>query len=290
MKIITSPNQMQKTSLALHGRGKIIGLVPTMGALHEGHLSLVRTARQKSDVAVVSIFVNPTQFGPGEDFQHYPRDLNRDKKLLQEAKCDILFYPSQKEMYPDNYLTSVNLEGIADKLEGASRPGHFQGVATIVTKLFNIVQPDLAFFGQKDAQQVVAIKKMVADLNFPTKILVGPTVRDEKGLALSSRNSYLNKDEYHQALCLYEALQKAKDLIQLGVRDPGRVIHSMQQVIQKNPLAKIDYIAVTDSQDLQPVDKIQGDVLISLAVKIGKTRLIDNLCLRANQKVREIRC
>jgi len=281
---------MQKSSLALRRKGKLIGLVPTMGALHEGHLSLVRMARKKSDVVVVSIFVNPTQFGPGEDFQKYPRVFPQDKKLLQKEKCDIIFYPSAKQIYPENYLTFVDVEDITTRLEGASRPGHFRGVATIVAKLFNIVQPDLAFFGQKDAQQVVVVKKMVSDLNFPVKIIVCPTVRDQKGLALSSRNSYLSPDEKCQALCLYEALEKARDLIQLGQTNPQVVISSMQTVIQKSPLAEIDYVAITDTKRLLPVDKIRGDVLISLAVRVGNTRLIDNICVRANKKIQEIRC
>jgi pantoate--beta-alanine ligase len=281
---------MQKASLALRRKGKEIGFVPTMGALHEGHLSLVRLARKKSDVVVVSIFVNPAQFGPGEDFQKYPRVFPRDKKLLQKEKCDIIFYPSVKQIYPENYLTFVNVEDLTTRLEGASRPGHFRGVATIVAKLFNIVQPDLAFFGQKDAQQAVVVKKMASDLNFPVKIIVCPTVRDQKGLALSSRNSYLNPDEHKQALSLFEALEKARDLIQLGQDNPQAVISSMQEVIQKNPLAKIDYLAVTDSKRLLPVDKIKGEVLISLAVRVGDTRLIDNICLKVDKKVKEIRC
>jgi pantoate--beta-alanine ligase len=290
MKIITSVKQMQETSLALHRKGKLIGLVPTMGALHEGHLSLVRMARKKSDVVVVSIFVNSTQFGLNEDFQNYPRVFAQDKTFLQKEKCDIIFYPSVKEMYPENYLTFVNVEDITTRLEGASRSGHFRGVATIVAKLFNIVQPDLAFFGQKDAQQAVVIKRMVADLNFPAKIVVAPTVRDQKGLAFSSRNSYLSPDEKSQALCLYEALEKARDLIQLGQTNPQMVISSMQTVIQKSPLAEIDYVAITDTKRLLPVDKIRGDVLISLAVRVGNTRLIDNICVRANKKVQESRC
>ena len=281
---------MRRLSLSFRRQGKIIGFVPTMGYLHEGHLSLVKMASKKSDVVVVSIFVNPTQFGPTEDFRTYPRNLERDKKLLQKAGCDILFCPSVKQIYPAGYLTYVNVEQITDKLEGNSRPGHFRGVATIVAKLFNLVQPDLAFFGQKDAQQVLVIKKMVSDLNFFTKILVAPTLRDQKGLALSSRNSYLKGDEKHQAWCLYEAIQKGRDLIQLGEEDSRVVAASMQEVIQKNPLAKMDYIALTDTRKLEPVDKIKGDVLISVAVRIGSTRLIDNLALRVGKTVYEIKC
>lgn len=290
MQIINSISKMQKTSQALRRRGKVIGFVPTMGALHEGHLSLVRRARKESDVAVVSIFVNPTQFGPSEDFQKYPRLFAQDKKLLQKEKCDLIFYPSLKEMYPENHLTFVNVEEITSRLEGASRPGHFRGVATVVAKLFNIVLPDLAYFGQKDAQQAIVIKKMVSDLNFPVKIVICPTVRDQKGLALSSRNSYLSYYESKQALSLFEALEKARDLIRLGQDNPQTVISSMQEIIRKNPLTKIDYIAVTDTRRLLPVDKIKGEVLISLAVRVGETRLIDNLCLKVNEKVKELRC
>jgi len=290
MKTITSLSQMLKTSLALRKKGKVIGFVPTMGFLHEGHLSLVREAKRKSDVAVVSIFVNPTQFGPEEDFQKYPRDLNRDRKLLQQAKCDFLFCPYQKQIYPPGHSTHVDQEDLTERLEGASRPGHFRGVVTVVAKLFNIVQPDLAFFGQKDAQQVVVIKKMAAELNFPIEIVTCPTVRDQNGLALSSRNAYLNADECRQALSLSEALQKAKDLIRLGEKDPRAVTNTMREVIQKNSSALIEYIALTDAKKLKPVDKIQRDVLISLAVRIGTTRLIDNICLKVNEKVREIRC
>ncbi|OGC76834.1 MAG: pantoate--beta-alanine ligase [candidate division Zixibacteria bacterium RBG_16_50_21] len=290
MKIITSPNRMQRTSQALKRNGKVIGFVPTMGYLHQGHLSLVKEAKRRSDMVVASIFVNPIQFEPSEDFQRYPRDLNRDKNQLQEAKCDILFFPSQKEIYPEGFLTYANVEEITRSLEGASRPGHFKGVVTVVAKLFNLVLPDLAFFGQKDAQQVVTIKKMAADLNFPIEIVTCPTVRDQNGLALSSRNTYLNTDEYRQALSLSEALQKAKDLIRLGEKDPRIVTNSMREVIQKNPSAQIEYLALTDPKELKPVDKIQKDVLISMAVRIGTTRLIDNICLKVNEKVREIRC
>jgi pantoate--beta-alanine ligase len=290
MKIITSLQKMQQTSRALHRQGKVIGFVPTMGALHEGHLSLVRMARQKSDVVAVSIFVNPAQFGPNEDFQRYPRNLKRDSALLREEKCDLLFFPSRRLVYPEGYLTYVDVEDLSDKLEGGFRPGHFHGVATVLTKLFNLVQPDLAFFGQKDAQQAVIIRKMVSDLDFPTKIVVGSTVRDEKGLALSSRNGYLKKDERPQALCLYEALQKGKELINQGEKNPQAITASMQEIIRKYHLARTDYIAVTDTVNLEPLDKIAGEVLISLAVRIGGIRLIDNLCLRTGKKVRQVTC
>ncbi|MCI0531296.1 MAG: pantoate--beta-alanine ligase [candidate division Zixibacteria bacterium] len=290
MKLVTSVSQMQKLSQTLRRRGKKIGLVPTMGFLHEGHLSLVRIARKKSDVVVVSIFVNPTQFGPQEDFEKYPRNLAQDKKLLAREKCDILFYPSVGDIYPENYLTYVEVKDITEVLEGAFRSGHFQGVVTVVTKLFNIVQPDVAVFGQKDAQQLVAIRKMASDLNFAAKILTGKTVRDKEGLALSSRNSYLTDEQKIQAQCLRQALMKGKSLIQEGQRDSQKIINSMQEVIRRQKNADIDYIAVSDAESLQPLGKISGRVLISLAVKFGQTRLIDNICLQAGKKVSEVTC
>ena len=281
---------MQKLSQSLRRQGKLIGLVPTMGYLHQGHLSLVRLARKKSAVVVASIFVNPLQFGPKEDFQKYPRDINRDKKLLAQEKCDVLFSPSAREMYPDDFLTSVSVSKMSDRLEGASRPGHFNGVVTVLAKLFNIILPDLAFFGQKDAQQVVVVKKMVEDLNFPAKIVVAPTVRDKSGLALSSRNSYLKAQEYQPALSLSRALREAKKMIIQGEKDPEKVMAEMRKIIEEQPLTRIDYLAITDTKELLPVDKIKGQILISLAVRVGGTRLIDNLCLKVNNRVKESRC
>src|SRR4030066_2114060 len=280
MKIVKSIKEMQEISIALKRKGKIIGFVPTMGYLHEGHLSLIRLAKKKSDIVVVSIFVNPMQFGPKEDFKRYPRDLKRDTKLARKAGCDVLFIPSQKQIYPDRFSAHVNVEKLSDTLEGKFRSGHFKGVTTVVAKLFSIVQPDLAFFGQKDAQQVVVIQKMVEDLNFNLKIIVGPTVREASGLALSSRNSYLSEDEKKQATVLFESLNKAKQLIDKGERVVSKIIHEMEKLILSRPKTIIDYIAITDSQTLEPLEKLSGEVLISMAVFVGSTRLMDNLKLK----------
>ncbi len=261
-------------------KGKIIGFVPTMGYLHEGHLSLMRVAKKKSDVLVVSIFVNPTQFGPKEDFKRYPRDLGRDRRLLKETGCDFLFVPDTNDMYPERYETYIEVEDSTKVLEGAFRPGHFKGVTTIVAKLFNIVQPDITVFGQKDFQQAAVIKRMAKDLNFPVRIMVAPTIREKSGLALSSRNSYLSFEEKKQALVLYQSLNLAKKMIESGERDSGKIKNRMKKLIQEKPKAKIDYIAINDSETLRPLKKVKGDVLISLAVRIGKTRLIDNIKIK----------
>ncbi len=280
MKIVKSIKEMQEISAALKKKGKIIGFVPTMGYLHEGHLSLIRLAKKKSDAVVVSIFVNPIQFGPKEDFKRYPRDLKRDTRLARKAGCDILFIPTQRQMYPERYYAYVIVEKLSDTLEGKFRMGHFKGVATVVAKLFNIVQPDLAFFGQKDAQQAVIIQKMVKDLNFNLKIIIGPTVREPSGLALSSRNSYLAEDEKKTAQVLFESLKKALNLIEQGERNSFKIMHEMEKMILSKPKTIIDYIAITDSQTLEPLEKLSGEVLISMAVFVGSTRLIDNLKLK----------
>lgn len=280
MHLITSLKKMQQFALFLKRKGKKISFVPTMGYFHAGHLSLVEKARKLGDFVVVSIFVNPTQFGPGEDFQRYPRDLKRDKKLLQKAGCDLLFIPKVKDIYPEGYLTYVEVEELSQKLEGAFRPNHFRGVCTVVAKLFNLVQPDFAIFGQKDAQQAVIIKKMTEDLNFPIKIIVSPTVREKDRLAFSSRNSYLNLEERKQAKVLHQTLKLGKEMIKTGEKSPKKIINKMREMIEKTSLAKIDYIALTDSERLEPVKTIKGELLLSLAVRIGKIRLIDNLKLR----------
>ncbi len=277
MQLVTSIEKMQRFSLSLKRKGKKISFVPTMGALHLGHLSLVKRAKKLGDFVVASVFVNPTQFGPKEDFKRYPRDLKKDMELLKKAGCDLVFTPKVKDIYPEGYLTYVDVEKLSDKLEGASRPGHFKGVCTIVAKLFNIVLPDYAIFGQKDAQQAIIIKKMTKDLNFPIKIIVSPTVREKDGLAFSSRNSYLNPEERREAKVLYQALRTGKRLVESGEKNPERVIDKMRQLIDKQKLAKIDYIALTDTKKLEPAKVIKGELLLSLAVKFGKTRLIDNL-------------
>lgn len=282
MQIIRSPKIMQKICVGLKRKGKIIGFVPTMGYLHKGHLSLVRIAKKRSDVLVVSIFVNPTQFGPKEDFAKYPRDFKKDRFLLEKEGCDFIFAPRIKDMYPEGYLTYVNVEKITGKLEGAIRPGHFQGVTTIVAKLFNIVQPDIAVFGQKDAQQAVVLKKMVDDLDYGVKMIIAGTVRERDGLALSSRNVYLSKEERKQAKVLYQALRLAKKMIKNGERSLSKIVSKMHKLIDKQPLAEIDYIAITDAHSLELLNRLKGEILISLAVRFGKTRLIDNIKLKVS--------
>lgn len=282
MRIVRSPKVMQKICGGLKKEGKIIGFVPTMGYLHEGHLSLIRIAKKRSDILVVSVFVNPTQFGPKEDFDRYPRDFKKDRLLLESRlrRDDFVFAPRVKDMYPEGYLTYVNVDKITHKLEGKVRPGHFQGVTTVVAKLFNIVQPDIAVFGQKDAQQAVILKKMVDDLNYGIKMIIAPTVREKDGLATSSRNVYLSKEERKQATILYQALQAAKEMIKKGERMVSKIVSGMRTLINTQPLAEIDYIAITDANSLELLNKLKGEILISLAVRFGKTRLIDNIKIK----------
>ena len=256
-----------------------VGFVPTMGYLHEGHLALVKRARAENCVVVASIFVNPSQFGPGEDFKTYPRDLNRDLKLLEREGTDIVFVPSDEEMYPVDFSTWVDVEGVTDVLEGASRPGHFRGVVTVVSKLFNIAQPTRAYFGQKDAQQAVVIRKMVADLNMNLEIVVVPTVRESDGLAMSSRNTYLNPEERRAVTVLFRALSLANELWQGGNKDADELRQRMLSLIQGEPLATIDYVSIADASTLKEVKSIDSPVLASLAVCLGHTRLIDNIAL-----------
>ena len=258
-------------------KGKSVGFVPTMGYLHEGHLGLIKRARQDCDEVVVSIFVNPTQFGVGEDYHSYPRDLARDIELCKQEGVDVVFVLSREEMYPDGYSTFVKVEGeLSSTLEGSSRPGHFQGVCTILTKLFNIISPDFSYFGEKDYQQALVVKRLVRDLNLRTQIVVLPTVREKDGLAVSSRNSYLNKEERRAATVLHESLEKAKQLIKEGKRDPALVVSKMKDLIKAEPLAEIDYVAVVDPETLRKVERIRKEVLVVVAVKIGEIRLIDN--------------
>ena len=263
----------------LRMQGKTIGFVPTMGALHEGHVSLMRQARRENDFVVVSIFVNPTQFGPQEDFKKYPRNLRGDALLCRKIGADIIFYPEIKEMYPDNYKTYVGVYDLSDCLCGKFRPGHFRGVATVVTKLFNIVSPDIVYFGQKDAQQAIIIRKMVDDLNMPLKIKVMPTVRDKDGLALSSRNVYLDPEERRDATVLYQALNLARDLIRKGNINSASIIQRMKQLINRKKSAKVQYISIVDLENLKPIPKIKDKALLALAVYIGKIRVIDNIIL-----------
>ena len=257
----------------------IVGFVPTMGYLHEGHLALVKQARMENSVVIVSIYVNPTQFGPREDFGAYPRELNRDLELLRREGVDIVFVPSDEEMYPPEFSSWVDVEKVTERLEGASRPGHFRGVATVVAKLFNIVQPTRAYFGQKDAQQVVVIKRMVADLNMGIRIVVVPTVRESDGLAMSSRNIYLSPKERQAAMILFKALTLARQLRRGGEKDAGKIRRQMTSLIQKEPLARIDYVSIADAETLAELSLLDRAALASLAVRIGKTRLIDNMPL-----------
>jgi len=280
MEVIYHISEMQRRSDELRREGKRIGFVPTMGYLHEGHLSLLHIAKRHSDVTVMSIFVNPTQFAPSEDYQEYPRDFERDRKLAEAEGCDILFYPSAEEMYPQPYRTYVEVEEITRVLCGISRPHFFRGVATVVTKLFNIVKPHVAVFGQKDAQQAIVIQQMVRDLNFDIEILVGPIVREADGLAMSSRNTYLSPDERQQALVLYRSLKQAESLIEKGERNARKIKAEMEKIIKTAPSARIDYISIVETSSLKEVDKLRGEILIALAVWIGKTRLIDNTMIK----------
>ena len=264
---------------------RTIGLVPTMGALHEGHLSLIHEARALCDVVVVSVFVNPTQFGPTEDFAAYPRDLTRDSALLAEYNVDYVFAPTVEEMYPTGATTFVTVEGLSNELEGASRPGHFRGVTTVVTILLNIVRPHFAFFGQKDAQQAIIIKQMVRDLAFEAEIVVLPIVREESGLALSSRNAYLDPKQRQAAAAINGALLRAREAYDGGEHNAMRLIELVREQIEQEPLARIDYVSINDATTLEQLDKVDDHpALLSVAVFIGKTRLIDNAVLGETKK------
>ncbi|PYP89551.1 MAG: pantoate--beta-alanine ligase [Blastocatellia bacterium AA13] len=281
MEIINRIPRMMSVARELKARGKRIGLVPTMGAFHEGHLSLMSRAREMSDTVITSVFVNPMQFGPGEDYERYPRDLARDAELAFTRGVDLIFAPPASEVYPEGFTTYVNVEGLTDRLEGASRPGHFRGVTTVVNKLFNIVQPQFAFFGRKDAQQVIVIKRMVHDLAMGIEIVVGPTVREEDGLALSSRNAYLSSEDRKAAIVLRRALERGRALYNSGERDAGRLVSAIQSLIESEPRTRVDYVSVNEVNDLREPALIRSDraTLISAAIYIGDTRLIDNIVL-----------
>jgi len=276
MEIVSPVKSLREKIAAWKKQGKKIGFVPTMGYLHEGHLSLVRESKKRSDVTVVSIFVNPKQFGPKEDYNLYPRDLDRDRQLLEKEGVDLLFYPSVEEMYPEDYKTYVEVEELQNKLCGRSRPGHFRGVCTVVLKLFNQVQPDEAYFGWKDAQQVIILQKMVEDLNVPVRIVPLSLIRDSDGLALSSRNKYLHQEERRAALVLKRSLDLAEKLIREGERDAVKIKQKMVELISAEPLARIDYVEIVDLKTLETTNRLDREALIALAVFIGKTRLIDN--------------
>lgn len=276
MKVVGTIAEMRALRQVL---SQPIGFVPTMGYLHGGHLALVKQARAENSCVVVSIFVNPTQFAPQEDFDTYPRDLERDLALLKKEKTDAVFTPSSNEMYPAGFSSSVQVGKVSERLEGASRPGHFRGVATVVAKLFNIVAPTRAYFGQKDAQQAIVIKKMVIDLNMNPEVVVVPTVREKDGLAMSSRNIYLNPEERQAATALFKALTHAQELWVKGEKSAVSIRQEMTALIEKEPLANIDYVSLADRQTLEELTTIDRPALVSLAVRIGKTRLIDNILL-----------
>jgi pantoate--beta-alanine ligase len=279
IKVIKSVKAMKDLSSGLRRKGRSIGFVPTMGYLHDGHLSLVKEARKQNDVVVVSIFVNPTQFGPREDLKKYPRNIKRDIALLSRSGVDLVFCPDAPDIYPEGYNTYIEVKDLSDKLCGASRPGHFKGVATVVAKLFNIVQPDAAYFGEKDHQQQVIIRRMAADLNMDVDIVSMPTVREKNGLAMSSRNSYLSKDGISRALVINRALKFAKTLAGSGVKSAARIKAAMSQLMKTSKL-KIDYISICDPQTLEEKKSVRGKTLIAVAAYIGKTRLIDNIVLK----------
>jgi len=279
VEIIRTVREMQKRSGLIRTQGRRIGLVPTMGYLHEGHLSLVRLARKHADVVVVSIYVNPAQFGPGEDLDKYPRDLERDEALLDRENADIIFCPSDSDMYPVGYASYVNVEGVTGTLCGASRPRHFRGVTTICTKLFHAVNPHFAVFGQKDYQQSLVIRRMVLDLNMDLDIVVAPIVRESDGLAMSSRNVYLSGEERRDALLLNQALRMAEERIKKGERNAVNLIGAMHDLIAAGRHTKIDYISIKDPDTLEDLEHIQDRALIALAVFAGETRLIDNVIM-----------
>lgn len=277
MRLINKINDIKAVIRTNKAMGKSIGFVPTMGYLHEGHLSLAKRSVQDNDFTVMSIFVNPTQFGPNEDFERYPRDLERDLALAESVGVDVVFAPSVEEMYPDGYKTYVNVEDITNVLCGRSRPGHFRGVTTVVNKLFNIVEPNKAYFGQKDAQQVVVIKKMVRDLNMNLEVITCPIVREADGLAMSSRNVYLSSEERKAALILSKSLFEAEELIKQGERSRKKIVEYIESRIKTEKLAEIDYVEVVSADNLDIMEELKGTILIALAVKFGKTRLIDNV-------------
>ena len=281
MKAIRTIEELRAELRAPRRAGRTIGLVPTMGAFHAGHVSLMERARQETDVVVVSLFVNPTQFGAGEDLAAYPRDEARDAAIAREAGVDVLFAPASEEIYPDGFQTSVRVGALAEPLEGAQRPGHFDGVATVVTKLLNIVQPDAAFFGQKDAQQALIVRRVVRDLDIPTRVEVCPTVREPDGLAMSSRNAYLEPAERARAVALRRALDAAERAVAAGERDAAAVATAARGAMAPYDVEP-EYLALVASDTLAPVDRIDGEILVALAARVGRARLIDNTLITAN--------
>jgi pantoate--beta-alanine ligase len=280
MKICATISEVRAACGDARANGKRLGLVPTMGALHEGHLSLVRAAKAQSDAVTVSIFVNPTQFGPTEDLSKYPRQFERDRQLLEKEGVEILFAPPVEEIYPHGEVTWVLVEGLSEKLDGRSRPGHFRGVTTIVAKLFHVVEPEAAFFGQKDAAQLAVIRRMVKDLNFPVEIVACPIVREPDGLAMSSRNAYLSREERGRALVLQRALQETRKQFSAGERSAAKLVSAGKEVFAREPQVALDYFEIVDPDTLDPVEQISQDTLVAVAVYVGATRLIDNVVLK----------
>jgi pantoate--beta-alanine ligase len=278
MRICDSVAEMRRARVLMRSDRRV-GLVPTMGALHEGHLSLVRAARAQCQSVVVSIFVNPLQFGPNEDLAKYPRTFERDCELLERERVDIVFAPSAEDMYPKDAVTYVTVEGMSEKLCGKSRPGHFRGVTTVVAKLFHIVEPELAFFGQKDAAQCAIIRRMVRDLNFPVEVVVGPIVREPDGLAMSSRNAYLNPQDRKAALVLFRALSEVKNRFGQDERNAGRLVEAGKYVLAQEPAARLDYLEIVDPGTLEVVAEIRSETLVAVAACVGGTRLLDNILL-----------
>lgn len=283
MKTIRKIKRIRSALNNVRAQGRSVGFVPTMGYLHEGHLSLVRASLRDTDCTVVSIFVNPTQFGPKEDFKEYPRDFEQDRLLLEKLNVDFLFFPDSAEIYPPDYGTYVEVDSLQDLLEGRSRPGHFRGVCTVVTKLLNIIRPDVAYFGQKDAQQAILLKKMVDDLNLDVRVEVIPTVREKDGLALSSRNVYLTADQRQAAVCLAQSLNEAARMIDTGERRTAPLLDRMKEIIEREDLAKLDYVAIVDIDTLEPLNEIKRAALIALAVFFDCVRLIDNIMVNVEE-------
>lgn len=279
MEVIHTVDWMKQVTRAARGEGRVVGFVPTMGALHEGHLSLVRQAKLQCSPVVASIFVNPAQFGPNEDLAKYPRQMERDRALLEELGVDYLFAPTAADIYPDGFRTYVEVQGLTDRYEGKIRPGHFRGVTTVVLKLFEIVQPQFAFFGRKDAQQARVVRQMAADLNLDTEIVTCPIVREPDGLAMSSRNAYLSLEERRTATVLYRALGVARNEILSGTRDAASLVRAIRDVIAHEPLAQPDYAEIVDADTFEPVTLLRGACIALLAVRVGNTRLLDNMLI-----------
>ena len=284
MEIAKTIESVRNLVKAARSQGKKIGLVPTMGALHIGHISLIEAAVKRCEFVVVSIFVNPTQFGPGEDFEKYPRPLDADLEICKKAGVDVVFAPAQEQMYGAENLTWINVEKLTEQLCGQSRPVHFRGVTTVCAKLFNIVEPDIAFFGQKDGQQAIVIKRMVADLNMPLEIAICPTIREPDGLAVSSRNKYLTPEQKKDATLIYKSLQKCREMIDARVTDSETIIAEMRKILSQAPSIKIEYISIVDAETLQTTDLIARQVLAAVAVRIGSARLIDNILVDAKKQ------